>query len=65
MSANLKRLDVLYRRLFSLIAAARFNALDPQDGLADVLDRVAGISMRSLDELLPWNRKKSTSAAAA
>ena len=41
--------------MFSLIATARLNDVDPQAWLADVLDRIAGQPIHSLDELLPWN----------
>jgi len=54
--------------VYSLIATARLNDVDPQAWLADVLARIAGQPIRRLDALLPWHwRKPPTihSAAAA
>jgi transposase len=54
--------------VYSLIATARLNDVDPQAWLADVLARIADHPIRRLDELLPWHwRKPATvhSAAAA
>jgi transposase len=48
--------------VYSLIAAAKLNDVDPQAWLADVLARIADQPIRRLDELLPWHwRKTSTS----
>jgi transposase len=41
--------------LYSLIATARLNDVDPQAWLADVLGRIAAHPAQQLDELLPWN----------
>ncbi len=41
--------------MYSLIVTAKFNGVDPQAWLADVLARIAGISQTRLHELLPWN----------
>ena len=54
--------------VYSLIATAKLNDVDPQAWLADVLARIADHPIRRLDELLPWHwRKPPTvhSAAAA
>ena len=54
--------------VYSLIATAKLNDVDPQAWLADVLARIADQPIRRLDELLPWHwRKPPTihSAAAA
>jgi transposase len=54
--------------VYSLIATAKLNDVDPQAWLADVLARIADHPIRRLDELLPWHwRKPATvhSAAAA
>jgi hypothetical protein len=44
--------------MFSLIATAKLNNIDPQAWLADTLDRIASIPQSRLTELLPWNRKQ-------
>jgi transposase len=41
--------------LYTLIQTARFNDVDPQAWLADVLARIADHPARRLEELLPWN----------
>ncbi|MDF0491538.1 IS66 family transposase [Sphingomonas sp. H39-1-10] len=41
--------------MYSLIATARLNDVDPQAWLTDVLTRIAAIPQGRLDELLPWN----------
>ncbi len=41
--------------MFSLIATAKLNDVDPQAWLADVLTRIAEIPQQRLHELLPWN----------
>jgi transposase len=41
--------------LYSLIATAKMNNLDPQAWLADVLARIAEHPAHGIDELLPWN----------
>jgi transposase len=43
--------------LYSLIATAKLNDVDPQAWLADVLARIAEHPAQRLDELLPWNWK--------
>ena len=41
--------------LYSLIATAKLNNVDPQAWLADVLARINDLPASRLDELLPWN----------
>jgi len=41
------------------------NDVDPQVWLADVLARIAGHPAHRIDELLPWDWKKSKQQAAA
>ena len=53
--------------IYTLIATAKLNDVDPQAWLADVLRRIADHPARRLDELLPWNWKhlRADHAAAA
>jgi hypothetical protein len=51
--------------MFTLIETAKLNDVDPQAWLADVLRRIADHPASKLDELLPWNWKKSQAYAAA
>jgi transposase len=41
--------------MYTLIATAKLNNVDPQAWLADVLRRIADHPARRLHELLPWN----------
>ena len=41
--------------LYTLIQTARFNNVDPQAWLADILARIADHPATRLDEMLPWN----------
>ena len=41
--------------VYTLIATAKLNAVDPQAWLADVLARIADTPTSHLDDLLPWN----------
>jgi transposase len=41
--------------MYSLIATAKMNDVDPQAWLADVLARIADHPIHKLDELLPWS----------
>ena len=41
--------------MYTLIATAKLNNIDPQAWLADVLRRIADHPARRLNELLPWN----------
>ena len=45
--------------MYSLIVTAKMNGIDPQAWLADVLARIAGHPAHRLDELLPWNWRKT------
>jgi hypothetical protein len=48
--------------MYTLIVTAKMNDVDPQAWLADVLARIAEHPARRLDELLPWNWKKTRTA---
>ncbi len=53
--------------MYSLIATAKLNDVDPQAWLADALARISEHPARRLDELLPWNwspRSEGRSLAA-
>jgi transposase len=50
--------------MYSLIVTAKMNDVDPQAWLADVLARIADHPARKLNELMPWNWKPLTMAAA-
>jgi transposase len=41
--------------IYTLIAAAKLNDIDPQAWLADVLARLPDHPARRIHELLPWN----------
>ena len=45
--------------IYTLIVTAKMNDVDPQAWLADVLARIADHPFQRLDELLPWNWKRS------
>jgi len=45
--------------MYSVIVTARMSDIDPQAWLADVLARIAGHPVERLDELLPWNWRKT------
>ena len=52
--------------IYTLIATAKLNGVDPQAWLADVLRRIADHPASQLHELLPWHWKiRQTRAAAA
>ena len=51
--------------IYSLIATAKMNNIDPQAWLADTLARIAELPAKRLDQLLPWNWKKTAGALAA
>lgn len=52
--------------MYTLIATAKLNGVDPQAWLADVLCRIADHPASQLHALLPWHWKhRQTSAAAA
>jgi transposase len=39
---------------YTLIETAKFNGVDPQASLTDVLSRIADHKINRIDELLPW-----------
>ena len=43
--------------MYTLIATAKMNNVDPQAWLADVLARIAEMPQARLHALLPWNWK--------
>jgi transposase len=51
--------------MYTLIATAKLNSVDPQAWLADVLRRIADHPASRLHELLPWNWKLREIPAAA
>ena len=52
--------------IYTLIATAKLNDIDPEAWLADVLSRIADHPASRLDELSPWNwRKPIINAVAA
>lgn len=51
--------------VYTLIATCKFNDVDPEAWLADVLRRIADHPASRLGELLPWNWRKATVPAVA
>jgi transposase len=51
--------------MYTLIATAKLNDVDPQAWLADVLARIAGTPMLRLSDLLPWNWEAARQAVKA
>lgn len=51
--------------MYSLIATAKLNGVDPRSWLADVLARIADHPASRLHELLPWNWKRAADRLAA
>jgi hypothetical protein len=51
--------------MYTLIATAKLNDINPQAWLADVLARIADHPVSRLDELLPWHWKLTQDQAAA
>jgi transposase len=51
--------------MYTLIATAKLNGIDPQVWLADVLRRIADHPASRVDELLPWHWKKPADQAVA
>ena len=45
--------------LYGLIVTAKLNDVDPQAWLADVLARIAGHPVQKLDDMMPWNWRKT------
>jgi len=50
--------------MYSLMITARLNDVDPRAWLADVLSRIGDHPASRLDQLLPWNWRTITAAAA-
>ncbi len=42
-------------KIYTLIASAKLNDIDPQAWLADVLARLPDYPARRISDLLPWN----------
>ena len=51
--------------MYTLIATAKLNDIDPQAWLADVLARIANLPQTRLHELLPWHWKAEQQQALA
>ena len=51
--------------LYSLIVTAKLNDVDPQAWLADVLAHIAQHPVHRIDELLPWNWRRTPDKLAA
>jgi hypothetical protein len=51
--------------IYTLIASAKLNDIDPEAWLADVLRRINDHPASKLDELLPWNWQRAADHAAA
>ena len=51
--------------IYTLIATAKLNDIDPQAWLADVLARINDHNIQRLGQLLPWNWKPAVIPAAA
>jgi hypothetical protein len=51
--------------MYTLIATAKLNSVDPQAWLDDLLRRIADHPARRLHELLPWNWQKPALAHSA
>ena len=50
--------------MYTLIVTARFNDIDPQAWLADVLARIPDHPINKIDDLLPWKWKPHAERAA-
>ena len=57
LSAGSERRADRAAAMTTLITTAKFNEVDPQAWLADVLARIAELPQARLPELLPWNWK--------
>jgi transposase len=51
--------------IYTLIETARFNDVDPEAWLADVIARIADHPINQIDELLPWKWRPQTPQAVA
>nr|WP_276611243.1 transposase domain-containing protein [Lichenicoccus roseus] len=50
--------------MYSLVLTGKMSGIDPQAWLADILGWITSHPVHCLDDLLPWNWKPATSAAA-
>jgi hypothetical protein len=58
--------DAPLTQIYTLIATAKLNDVDPQAWLADVLARLPDHPAKRIHELLPWNwHRKNVAAVAA
>jgi transposase len=51
--------------IYTLIATAKLNDIDPHAWLDDILARLPGHPAKRIHELLPWNWRRQKSAAEA
>ena len=51
--------------IYTLIATAKLNDIDPQAWLADVLARLPDHPAKRIHQLLPWNWRPQSTAHAA
>lgn len=51
--------------IYTLIATAKLNDVDPQAWLADALRRINDLPVSRLAELLPWNWQRQSANLAA
>jgi transposase len=51
--------------MYTLIETARFNGVDPEAWLADVIARIADHPINQIDDLLPWKCRPATPQAVA
>ncbi len=51
--------------MYTLIETARFNDVDPEAWLADIIARIADHPISRLDELLPWKWEGAVPQAIA
>ena len=49
---------------YTLIETARLNDVDPQDWLAQVLERIPDYKINRVDELLPWDTQPAADPEA-
>ena len=49
---------------YTLIETARLNGIDPQDWLAQVLERIPDYKINRVDELLPWDTQPAADPEA-
>jgi transposase len=51
--------------IYTLVETAKLNDIDPQAWLTDVLARLQDHPAKRIDELLPWNWKRTRQQKAA